>query len=128
MDKIVLKGVKIMGNHGVLASEKELGQPFEIDLEFGLNLSLSGLSDDLQQTVSYALVYEILKEEVANKCYDLIEKLAYTIVARVLAFDERIEWAEVSLKKPHAPIFGHFEYAGVVIRRERSEIDLSKFR
>lgn len=128
MDKIAISGIRVMGTHGVLESEKKLGQPFEVDLEMVVDLTDAGVSDDLSKTINYALIYAIVEDEIGNRCYDLIEKLCYRIVQRILAFDQRIEKAQVTVKKPNAPIYGHFDHASVTIRRGRNEIDLSELR
>ena len=56
-DKILLEGMIFYGRHGTLPAERELGQPFIIDLELRLNLQAAGLSDDLRQTVDYSEVH-----------------------------------------------------------------------
>ena len=33
MDKIILKGIRFHGYHGVAEAERQLGQKYEIDLE-----------------------------------------------------------------------------------------------
>ena len=50
-DRILLEGMVFHGRHGTLPAERELGQPFVVDLELRLNLRPAGLSDDLEQTV-----------------------------------------------------------------------------
>lgn len=55
-DRILLAGVEAVGHHGVLAFEREQGQPFVVDVVLELDLGPAGRSDDLGQTVSYAEV------------------------------------------------------------------------
>ena len=42
MDKIILKGIRFHGYHGVAEAERQLGQKYEIDLELTTNLSTAG--------------------------------------------------------------------------------------
>jgi len=53
-DRILLEGMIFHGRHGTLPAERELGQPFVVDIELRLDLQAAGLSDDLTQTVDYS--------------------------------------------------------------------------
>jgi hypothetical protein len=44
-DRIILEGMVFHGRHGVLPAERELGQPFVVDVELRLDLRPAGLSD-----------------------------------------------------------------------------------
>src|ERR687893_2894426 len=56
-DRILLEGMVFHGRHGTLPAERELGQPFVVDLELRLDLRPAGLSDDLARTVDYGEVH-----------------------------------------------------------------------
>lgn len=125
MDKIVLKGLYFEARHGVLDFEKREYQPFIVDLEMSLDLTEAGLRDELDKTVDYSKVYELVKAEVMDECHDLIEKLAYRIILAVLSYDERIKTVKVSLHKPKAPIDARFDDVIVVMERDRDVLLLS---
>ena len=78
-DWIRLRGMTFYAYHGVLASEQELGQRFEVDVEMRLNLKPAGQSDDLDATVDYTRVYQIVREIVQGQSFKLLERLAETI-------------------------------------------------
>ncbi|NTW05155.1 MAG: dihydroneopterin aldolase [Peptococcaceae bacterium] len=119
MDKIVMKGMKFFGYHGVLAWEKELGQIFEVDLEVELDLEAAGRKDDLKYTVSYAELFAMVEEVFTGYSFDLIEAVAHTIASRIINKYLQIERIKVAIKKPSAPITGIFDYMGVEITREK---------
>lgn len=125
MDKIVLKGLYFEARHGVLDFEKREYQPFIVDLEMSLDLTEAGLRDELDKTVDYSKVYELVKAEVMDECHDLIEKLAYRIILAVLRYDGRISSVKVSLHKPKAPIEARFDDVIVVMERDRDVLLLS---
>lgn len=54
----MLKGLVFHGYHGVLEEERRLGQKFVVDIEASADLSRAGATDDLQDTVNYAAVYQ----------------------------------------------------------------------
>ncbi|TDX48800.1 dihydroneopterin aldolase [Orenia marismortui] len=119
MDKILLNNLSFYGYHGVLEEENNLGQKFFIDLELAADLEAAGGSDDLDRSVNYALVYEVVKEICEEEKYQLLEALAERIAAKVLKEFPKVEEVMLRVKKPEAPIPGIFDYVGVEIRRKR---------
>ena len=75
----------------------------------------------MTKSVSYADVYEIIKDITENKRFDLIEALAETIAKEVLDSYSMIQSIMVRVKKPEAPVSGNFDYFAVEIRRGRNE-------
>ena len=51
LDRVSLTGITGYGHHGVFAAERELGQPFVVDLTCELDLAAAGVEDDLGQTI-----------------------------------------------------------------------------
>ncbi len=113
-------GMSFYGYHGVLPQERELGQVFEVDVELFLDLRSAGESDDPEMTVSYADVYEVVRRVVTGRPYKLIEAVAEAIAARLLT-GFSVQEVLVRVKKPAAPVPGHFRYMGVEIRRTASQ-------
>ena len=121
MDKIILSNLGFYGYHGVLDAEKIIGQKFFIDAELYLDTKEAGINDDLNKSVSYADVYEIIKNITENKKFDLIEALAENIAHEVLSKFNLVQSIMVRVKKPEAPVSGIYDYFAVEIRRDRSE-------
>ena len=84
MDKIYIKGLEVFANHGVFKEEKNLGQKFVIDVELGLDLNDAGRYDELNKTVHYGLLSDVIAEEFAKKSYDLLEKATYELCKFIL--------------------------------------------
>jgi dihydroneopterin aldolase len=116
LDKIIMHDMAFYGYHGVLPQERELGQKFVVDVELYLDLRAAGVHDDPQMTVSYADAYQVVQREVTGRPCKLIEALAERIAARLLEVFALRE-VLVRVKKPAAPVPGHFGYMGVEIRR-----------
>ena len=119
MDKILLNNLGFYGYHGVLKEEGILGQKFFIDMELYLETNESGLTDDMNKSVSYADVYEVVKEITEKRRFNLIEALAENIAKEVLEKFNLINEVMVRVKKPEAPVNGIYDYFGVEIRRSR---------
>ena len=118
-DKLILKGVVFYGYHGVTPQERDLGQPFVVDLEMELDLKVAGRSDDLSDTVNYAQVYKAVREIVEGPPRNLLENLADAVAERVLG-SFSMDGVLVRITKPHVPIKGAVLEGSVVeIYRQR---------
>ncbi|MBC2125883.1 dihydroneopterin aldolase [Listeria innocua] len=122
MDKIYLNELAFYGYHGVLQEETKLGQTFRVSLILGLSTKKAGQSDSVDDTVSYADVYETVKGIVEGTPFKLIEALAEKIASEVLTNYPLLEEITVKLIKPNPPIPGHYDSVAVEIKRKRSDL------
>ena len=106
------------GRHGTLPAERELGQPFVVDVELRLNLRPAGLSDDLEQTVDYGEVHRRAKEIVEGPSVNLTETVAERIAAAVLEEHPVVEVVRVKVAKPHVRL-GDTVLAGSAVEISR---------
>ena len=100
-DRILLEGMVFHGRHGTLPAERELGQPFVVDIELRLDLQAAGLSDDLTQTVDYSEVHRRAKEIVEGPPVSLTETVAERIAGAVLEDHPAVETVRVKVAKPN---------------------------
>jgi len=85
MDCIHLTGIRAYGYTGFLPEEQVLGQWFEVDLTLWLDLSHSGQSDRLEDTLDYRHTIEVTKQVIKTQKFALVEKLATAIADAILA-------------------------------------------
>lgn len=121
MDKILLHNMHFYGYHGVLQEEKILGQKFFVDAELRLDLRPAGRSDDVEDTVSYAGVYRLIEEIVTKERFNLLEGLSHRICGAVLDAHEKIEEVILTIRKPGAPVNGHYDDFAVTVQRSRAD-------
>ena len=119
-DRLAVQGIEAYGHHGVLDFERREGQVFKIDLVLGLDTDMAARSDDLQETVDYGSLVAAVKKAVETDPVDLIETLAQRI-AIVCLQDKRVQWTEVTVHKPDAPIEATFSDVALTIFRSRSD-------
>ena len=105
-DRILLEGMTFHGRHGTLPAERELGQPFVVDVELRLDLRPAGLSDDLTKTVDYGEVHRVARGIVEGEPVGLTETLAERISAAVLEDFPAVETVRVRVAKPHVRLNG----------------------
>ncbi|GAB6138850.1 dihydroneopterin aldolase [Halanaerobaculum tunisiense] len=121
MDKIILDGLSFYGYHGALEEENKLGQKFIIDLELKCNLQEAGRTDQLDKSVNYAQVYQVVKQICQQEEYKLLEAVGENIASKILEKFSLVEEISVRVKKPEAPIKGILDYVAVDIERSRSD-------
>ncbi|MBA0575471.1 hypothetical protein Golob_024468, partial [Gossypium lobatum] len=123
-DKLILRGLKFHGFHGVKSEEKKLGQKFLVDVDAWMDLRNAGKSDLLSDTVSYTDIYRIVKEVVEGQSRDLLESVAQIVASKIFTNHSQISAVRVKVGKPHVAVHGSLDYLGVEIIRYRS-IDAS---
>ncbi|GER67621.1 dihydroneopterin aldolase [Weizmannia acidilactici] len=119
MDKILINEMEFYGYHGVFPEEAKLGQRFRVSLTLYLDLKQAGLTDRLEETVSYADVYNLAKTIVEGRPYRLLEAVAEKLAGSILASFDKILEVTVKVTKPDPPIPGHYQSVAVEITRRR---------
>ncbi|GAC1576833.1 MAG: hypothetical protein NVS3B7_09900 [Candidatus Elarobacter sp.] len=98
-DAIEVRGIRAWGRHGANPGERDVPQPFDIDLAFELDLGASRSSDAIGDTVSYADVHANVVRTVARERFALLERLGDAILEELMA-DARIVRARIAIGKP----------------------------
>ena len=118
-DLIQLRGLRVLGTHGVLPEERTRAQPFEIDLDVAVDLGPAAGSDRLADTVDYGEVVTTAAAVVSGPSFELLEALAGEVASATLASDPRITSVTVYLRKLRPPVAIDVADVGVRITRHR---------
>jgi dihydroneopterin aldolase len=102
----------------VLPGEREIGQPFVVDLTMAVDAGPAGRSDDLAHTADYGRIAASVLAVVEGEPVALLERLAQRIADVVLA-DAHVQAVDVTVHKPSAPVPVPFDDIAVTIRRTR---------
>lgn len=118
MDYIHLNNMEFYGYHGALPEETRLGQRFRVNLSLAVDLRAAGETDNLDETVNYAEVFDLCREIVEGEPKRLIESVAERIAADVQkVYSNKVKGCKVTVIKPDPPIRGHYESVAVEITR-----------
>ena len=98
-DTIELRGIRAFGRHGADAGEKDVPQPFDVDVLLDVDLAAARRSDALAETIDYAALHAAIVEVVATTSYALLERIGQDVLDRILS-DPRVTRAEVRIGKP----------------------------
>jgi dihydroneopterin aldolase len=118
-DLVSVRGLRVLGTHGVLDEELVRAQPFEVDVDVEVDLSAAGQSDDLTDTLDYGALCEQIAAVVAGDHVALLERLAQRIADAVLASSPLAASVRVTVRKLRPPVPVDVASAGVTITRRR---------
>lgn len=119
-DQICLTGLQFYGYHGVLPGEREVGQRFLVDVTLDCDISVAARTDNLENTINYAQVADMVAAVVTGPPRQLIETVVGQI-ADELVLLPGVQAAEVTIHKPSAPITHTFDDVAITTRRQQSE-------
>ena len=100
MDKIYIEGLEVFSLIGVYDWEREHQQRLLIDIELEADLSKAAQSDNVDDTLNYASVAEVVTDVASSSEYQLIEALAKNMLESVLEAFPLVEQIKLKLSKP----------------------------
>lgn len=115
---IELEGMEFKAYHGCLEQEKIRGNVFIVDFKGSLDLSAAAESDNLNDTLNYGEIYEIVAEEMSIPS-ELLENVAGRIMKAIEGrFPQLVEFSvRVSKKRP--PVEGIAQWSRVTLYHKR---------
>lgn len=120
---IYVENLELFSYHGVFEEEKTLGQKFIFDISCEVDYTKAMLSDNLEYSVSYADVVNVVCSVATNSKFNLLEKLSYEIIKEIFNKFSLIKSVELKINKPNAPIDKVFKSCGTKIFITRSEFE-----
>ncbi len=102
---IEISALKLYGRHGVADQERTVGNTFSYDITLRYPFMRGAETDDLNATINYAEVVEIVKRVNATPSL-LLENVALRIVEALTERFADITGGKVSVKKLTPPIAG----------------------
>ena len=94
MDTIFLHGLKAETLIGVYDWERRQRQTLLLDLTLGTDFAAAAASDDIADTIHYAEVAEVVRQNLAEQQFLLLEALAEHVAALILT-DFGARWVRV---------------------------------
>jgi dihydroneopterin aldolase / 2-amino-4-hydroxy-6-hydroxymethyldihydropteridine diphosphokinase len=119
IDRIELRGLRLMTIIGVLDHERQGPQPLELDITMHVDLTDACQTDELDDTVNYGDMCETI-EKVAAQQHDLLLERFAGRVAEAVLDQPRVEAVDVVVRKLRPPVTSALETSGVAIHRTRA--------
>lgn len=117
---VFIDGIRMHARHGVLAQERITGNDYTIDVDAEYDVSAAMRSDQVDDTLNYASVFNIVKTEM-NIPSQLIEHVAGRIADRLLEDFPDIKSLKIKIRKENPPMGADCDGAGVEIRAAREK-------
>ena len=111
---IKLTDMHFFAYHGVMEQETKVGNSYVVNICMDADFSKACESDKVEDTINYALVYDLVKAEM-TKPSKLLEHVAMRIFKSVKFAFPQILNLEVRLAKNNPPIQGEVKCAEVII-------------
>lgn len=118
MGLIKVEGIKIYAYHGHLPEEAILGGHFIVNVNVNADTSKVEQSDDLDDTIDYVKIIEIVKEEMSIRS-SMIEHPAARIADKILLQKYVID-VQVEVEKLNVPIAESFNKISATVERKKN--------
>ncbi|WP_349533206.1 dihydroneopterin aldolase [Leuconostoc citreum] len=125
MGMIKLPNMRFYTYNGVFDEEKKLGQQISVDVVIHYPIETAVRDDDLNTTISYVDIYELVKDVATQQSFNLMESLANAILMALLKQWHQVEGIEVAISKDYIPLAGIYD--PFIISVSGTPADLAKW-
>lgn len=113
--QIELRELKFHAYHGVMMQERKVGNSFVVNLLLTAPLEGAVKSDHLDETINYAEVYALVRQEMAIPS-NLLEHAAGRILVALKEAFPILQAIQVKLSKLNPPFGGDLHSASVILK------------
>lgn len=113
---IELTGMKFFAYHGVGKQELLVGNYYLVDVRYTFWAEAACTSDTIEDTINYADVFELIKNEMSHPSKLLEHVAARLLQALKLRFDS-ILGIRLKVSKLNPPLMGEVQSASVVLEK-----------
>ena len=111
---ILLEDIEFYAYHGVFEQENRVGNTFILNLKISTDMTSACTSDELDGTISYAGIYNVVEAEMQIPS-KLLEHVAFRIIKSLRVKFEKIEDMEIKISKKNPPVGGQVKQASILL-------------
>jgi len=112
---IELKGLRIYAHHGVMEQERKVGNTFEVTASLTYPVACDAeISDNLDGTINYAEVAEIIRREMAAPS-QLLEHVAARIRHALIGAFPQVTSGKITVAKLTPPLGASLQCASATL-------------
>ena len=111
---IEVNDIRLYAYHGCLEEEAKIGSKYRVDVYLETDFSEAAEQDDLNKTVDYVIINEIVTKEMAVRS-KLLEQVAQRIVNQSKIACPSIDTIRVKISKLCPPINGDVGDVAIII-------------
>lgn len=105
MGLVALEGMEFFARHGYYEEERKIGNRFGVDVEIETDFHIAAENDDLDGTVNYERVYDIVSQVMQTETL-LLEHIAGNIISGIRNQFPKVGKVKVKVSKYNPPIGG----------------------
>ncbi len=117
--KVFIESLEFIGAHGLYEHERAEGRKFSVDLLVKLDTNSNTSKDEIDETVDYRKLANIILKVGQGESVSLIETLANAMLDMVFERFSTVRYASVCVRKKATGVPGDPKWVGVKIRRKR---------
>lgn len=114
--RIVLSRMEFRALHGCYELERKVGNRFTVDLELTAELGDAAAQDDVNKTVNYLMVYEVVRMQM-RITQRTVERVAMNIIEAIYAAFAQVRHVKCTVSKLAPPLGGKLEKVSVVLEK-----------
>ena len=118
MGIVRVDNIRLYAYHGCLEEEALIGSDYRVDVTVEADLSKAAVTDDLEDTVDYVHLHDIVQQEMKIRS-KLLEHVGKRIMDRIFDELEMVSDAKVIIAKINPPIGGDVEQVSVELHNSR---------
>ena len=115
--KILLEDIKIYAYHGVLPEESVIGNHYIVNAELHADLQKASETDNLDDTINYAEISEIIHREMQIPS-QLLEHVIGRIIGKIEENFPQISYIKIKLTKTNPPMKAEMKGVSVEFEKE----------
>jgi dihydroneopterin aldolase len=119
--RIFVEHLEFVGHHGVYEEERREGRRFAADLSVDVNRPAGARTDDIEDTLDYRALADVILEVGEGPSRHLIERLASEMLDRLFEEYAAIRAAELTLRKYATGVPGAPDSVGITVTRQRAD-------
>ena len=124
MAEIHINSMAFFAHHCWFEEERKIGTNFVVDCEFETDTTLAEESDDINDTVNYLDVYQLIKKEMGKPSH-LLEHVARRIINTILKTYPEVKRCKVRVQKMNPPLGGQMQSVSVTLQGVQSWFSFS---
>ena len=115
MSKITIENMEFYAYHGHFEEEQKIGTWFSLDLIMNVDTSKAELSDELEDTVDYSAVYQVVKEQMMIPS-KLLENVGRRILDTIKVRFPDVNDALLKVRKMNPPLGGKMDFVALELK------------
>jgi 7,8-dihydroneopterin aldolase/epimerase/oxygenase len=120
-DRIFIEGIKFHGYHGLTRLERQIGVRLAVDIALEVDLSRSGRTDRVSDTIDYRVIHARVVEMGRGRSHKLLESFALAVMEKLFS-EFPAERIVVRVRKETPVLDGIVDSVGVELSRTRKEV------